>query len=159
MAKLSYITCNCQGLGNFHKRRDVFQYLREKKCNIYFLQDTHFDPKQESQIRSEWGYECYFASFSTQSRGVAILLNNTFDFKVNVIDSDPQGNFIILKLKTMEQEFTLINMYGPNRDSPDFYSKIKQKVIDSNPINIIWGGDWTLVLNPNLDYPTLTLTL
>ena len=151
MAKLSYITCNCQGLGDFHKRKDVFQYLREKKYDVYFIQDTHFEPKQDLQIRSEWGYESYFASFSTQSRGVAILFNNTFDFKAKVIDTDPQGNFIIVNLKTMEQDLTLINIYGPNRDSPEFFMKIEQKIIDLNLTNIVWGGDWNLVLNPNLD--------
>ena len=152
MAKLTYISCNNQGLGNFHKRKDVFQYLRQKKYDIYFLQDTHFDSKQELQIRSEWGYECHFSSFSSQSRGVAILLNNTFDFKAQVIVSDPHGNFLIISLKTMEKEFTLINVYGPNRDKPEFYLNIKQKILERNLQNIIWGGDWNLVLNPNMDY-------
>ena len=151
MTRLTFVSCNCQGLGDFHKRKDVFQYLREKKYDVYFLQDTHFDVKQDLQIRSEWGYESYFASYNTQSRGVAILFNNTFDFKAKVIDSDRQGNFIIVNLKTLEQEFTLINIYGPNRDNPDFYLKIKQKIQDLNLTNIIWGGDWNLVLNPNLD--------
>ena len=151
MARLTFVSCNCQGLGDFYKRKDVFQYLREKKHDIYFLQDTHFDPKQDLQIRSEWGYESYFASYSTQSRGVAILLNNTFDFKSKVVERDPQGNFIILNLKTFEHEFTLINIYGPNRDNPDFYLKMKQKIKDLGLTNIIWGGDWNLVLNPNLD--------
>ena len=81
MAKLSVISCNCQGLGDFRKRKDVFHYLREKKFDIYFLQDTHFEKKIEKQIRAEWGYESFFASFNSQSRGVAVLLNNTFDFK------------------------------------------------------------------------------
>ena len=151
MTKLTFVSCNCQGLGDFHKRKDVFQYLREKKYDVYFLQDTHFDVKQNLQIRSEWGYESFFASYNTQSRGVAILFNNTFDFKAKVIDSDPQGNFIILNLKTFEEKFTLINIYGPNRDNPDFYLKVKQKIIDLNLTNIVWGGDWNLVLNPNLD--------
>ena len=152
MAKLSVISCNCQGLGDFRKRKDVFHYLREKKFDIYFLQDTHFEKKIEKQIRAEWGYESFFASFNSQSRGVAILLNNTFDFKVNFLELDPLGNFIILKLDTMEKSITLINIYGPNRDNPDFYSKINRKIEELNLTNIIWAGDWNLVLNPNLDY-------
>ena len=151
MAKLSVMSCNCQGLGNFKKRKDVFNYLREKKQDIYFLQDTHFEKKIERQIRSEWGFESFFASYSSQSRGVAILFNNTFDFKVNVIDSDTEGNYIILKLNTMENDITLINIYGPNRDNPDFYSQINQKIEEHSLTNIVWGGDWNLVLNFNLD--------
>ena len=152
MARLSIISCNCQGLGDFKKRKDVFCYLREKKHDIYFLQDTHFEKNKEKQIRTEWGYESFFASYNSQSRGVAVLLNNTFDFKVNVIDFDPEGNFVILKLATMERTITLINIYGPNRDNPDFYSKINQKIDELNLTNIIWAGDWNLVMNPNIDY-------
>ena len=69
MAKISIISANVQGLGNSQKRRDVFQYLRQKNSSIYFLQDTHFTEKQEQYIRSEWGYDCYFNSFTSQSRG------------------------------------------------------------------------------------------
>ena len=152
MAKISIISCNCQGLGDFKKRKDMFCYLREKKYDIYFLQDTHFEKKLEKQIRTEWGYESYFASYNSQSRGVAVLLNNTFDFKVSLIDFDPEGNYIILKLDTMERTITLINIYGPNRDNPDFYSQINQKIELLNLTNIIWAGDWNLVINPNLDY-------
>ena len=141
MARLSIISCNCQGLGDFKKRKDVFCYLREKKHDIYFLQDTHFEKNKEKQIRTEWGYESFFASYNSQSRGVAVLLNNTFDFKVNFIDFDPEGNFVILKLATMERTITLINIYGPNRDNPDFYSKINQKIDELNLTNIIWAGD------------------
>ena len=82
MNSLKISSLNCQGLGSFQKRRDVFQYLRQKQHSIYFLQDTHFTKKMERQIRAEWGYECVFASNNSRSRGVAILLNNNFDFKI-----------------------------------------------------------------------------
>ena len=52
MAKLSVISCNCQGLGDFRKRKDVFHYLREKKFDIYFLQDTHFEKKNRKANKS-----------------------------------------------------------------------------------------------------------
>ena len=80
MDKISLISANVQGLGNAQKRRDVFQFLRQKNASICFLQDTHFTDKQETNIRSEWGYECYFNCFTSQSRGVAILFNSNFDF-------------------------------------------------------------------------------
>ena len=52
MSCLTIASLNCQGLGNFQKRRDVFQYLRQKKLAVYFLQDTHFEASMEKQIRS-----------------------------------------------------------------------------------------------------------
>lgn len=35
------LSVNCQGLGDIAKRRDVFNYLRSLKYNLYCLQDTH----------------------------------------------------------------------------------------------------------------------
>jgi len=152
MSNIKICSFNCQGLGAYSKRRDVFQYLKQKKYSIYFLQDTHFDKKIEKQIRSEWGYECFFASFTTQSRGVAILLNNNFDFKIKNVTRDPQGNYIILTLKTMEKEIVLINVYGPNRDEPEFYDSLINKIKETQNLNVIMAGDFNLVLNPTIDY-------
>ena len=152
MANLKVLSCNCQGLGDYRKRRDVFQYLKQKKFSVYFLQDTHFEKKIEKQIRAEWGYDCYFSSYNSQSRGVGIMFNNIFDFKVNEVITDETGNFLIINITTMNKKITLVNVYGPNRDNPDFYKNIKNIIIEHNFDNIIWGGDWNLVLNPNLDY-------
>ena len=41
------------------------------------------------------GYECYFSSFTSNSRGVAILINNNFEFKAFREKKDLNG---ILKL-------------------------------------------------------------
>lgn len=152
MTDLTIMSLNTQGLGNYQKRRDVFQYLKQKHFSIYCLQDTHFDKKSEKQIRSEWGYECFFSSFSSQSRGVAILLNNNFDFKVKTILSDTEGNYLILILKTMERELAIVNIYGPNKDNPAFYEQLQDKIENLNCANVIIVGDWNLVLNPAIDY-------
>jgi exonuclease III len=152
MANFTIASCNCQGLSDFQKRRDVFQHLRQLKFNVYFIQDSHFKPSLEKQIRSEWGYESYFASHSSQSRGVAILFNNNFDFKIHKIIRDPNGNFLILNLTTMNQDLTLVNIYGPNKDNPDFYEHIQNLLQDMDKTHIIMAGDWNLVLDPTKDY-------
>ena len=77
----SYITfcsVNCWGLGDCKK---------EKMCliSVYFLQDTHFVKYKELLIRAEWGFECIFNCNSSQSRGVTILLNNNFEYKIHSI--------------------------------------------------------------------------
>ena len=45
---------------------------------------------------------------------------------------------------------TLINIYGPNRDDPDFYQGISNSIIKyNNPV--ILGGDFNLVIDPDMD--------
>lgn len=92
------ISVNCQGLGDVAKRWDVFNYLRSLKYNLYCLQDTHFTIDNENEVRNLWGSQCYFSSFSSNSRGVAVLVDNNFDFKVLAVKGDIDGNFLLLKL-------------------------------------------------------------
>ena len=143
---------NCQGLADFKKRRDVFHFLRSKACSIYLLQDTHFEPKIENYIKAEWGYHCYFASFSSNARGVAVLFNNNFEFKVHKVYKEPDGNYIIISLKSIDKQFLVISLYGPNKDDPLFYNNLQKHILEFKFDYIIIGGDWNLVQDFNLDY-------
>ena len=149
---LSIVSINCQGLGDLRKRRDVFNYLRSKKHSIYFLQDTHFVEQQENFISAEWGYKCYFNSFSSNSRGVAILFNNNFEFQVLDTYKGENGNVIIIKIKLKGKSLLLVNVYGPNKDDPTFYEQLKEQIIKMNCSDIVMAGDFNLVLDPARDY-------
>ena len=61
-------------------------------------QDTHFIDKEENYIRTQWRFECYFSSFASNARGVAILLNDNFEFKVHKVEKDDKGNKLILTI-------------------------------------------------------------
>ena len=43
-------------------------------------------------------------------------------------------------------------MYGPNRDGPEFYAELRERINDAGFENIIIGGKWNLVLDYTLDY-------
>lgn len=142
---------NCRGLRNNRKRRDMFKFLREKKYSVYCLQDIHWDNKWQNMIRAEWGYECWYAGYTSNSRGVAILFNNNFEFKVTNVQRDVNGNWLSLSLKIDAIDITLICLYGPNRDDPEFYSRIKELIEQyDNPFCMLCG-DWNLVQNPATD--------
>ena len=52
--------------------------------------------------------------------GVAILFNNTFSFQISKTYTDPEGRFIICHLNTNGKQITLVNIYAPNEDDPNF---------------------------------------
>ncbi|ESO92980.1 hypothetical protein LOTGIDRAFT_119738 [Lottia gigantea] len=85
---ISIITINCQGIGSPEKRKDVIQYYKQKNFNILCLQDNHFNEKDENKIEIKWGFKCISNSFSSNSRGVAILINNNIEFKIKTIKKD-----------------------------------------------------------------------
>ena len=82
---------NCRGLGDYLKRKDVFCNLREKRIGIYCLQDTHFTTAFEPYIRSEWGGEVYFNSFTSS----CILFSNSISYKVFRSKKDERCNMRI----------------------------------------------------------------
>ena len=148
--KVIFVSVNLRGAQLAEKRKDVLNFLKQKQYSIYFLQDTHFTKKEENYIRSQWGFECFFSSFSSESRGCAIMFNNNFEFKLHSKESDPEGNKLILDVSINGKRTTLINIYGPNRDSPEFYNIIKSDIERfGNPV--ILAGDFNLVLDPNMD--------
>lgn len=74
---------NYQSLNAYYNRRDVYQYFWQQNCSILCLFDTQFTPEIEQTVRIEWGYETYYSSFASKSRGIDLLLNNNFEFKVH----------------------------------------------------------------------------
>ena len=149
---ITVASVNCQGLNGKQKRRDVFHYLKNKKHSIYLLQDTHFEEKLEPYIAAEWGYQAFFSSHASNARGVAILFNNNFEFKVKNVYKGNGGNSVMVLVEIKQKDFLFVNVYGPNRDDPDFYSSLNNKVKDFHTENVIFGGDFNLVLDPSRDY-------
>lgn len=48
MANLNIGSFNVKGLADEKKRKEVFNWLREKKMNVYMLQETHFTKENET---------------------------------------------------------------------------------------------------------------
>ena len=90
-----------------------------------FTKDTHMNKKLESFIKVGWGYEAYYSSYTSNSRGVMILINNIFEQNVKRIKTDNNGNFMMLHMVIDDKEITLVNIYGPNDDNPQFYENFK----------------------------------
>ena len=56
-----------------------------------------------------------------------------------------------MELTILTKKITLVSIYGPNEDKPNFYKNLKQKIQDFGNENVIICGDWNLVLNPDVD--------
>ena len=132
---------NCRGLQDKIKRTDVLTYIKNLETNIVCLQDTHWVDKDERNIRAIWNNDCFIHGTRTNSRGVAILLANNFEYKINDNFKDTTGNVLVLDL-TIAQDFTLrlINIYAPNDDNPSFFDQIEDLIINNpNDYKMICG--------------------
>ena len=135
--KIKVLSANCQGLRDIKKRIDVLNYLKDKKADIICLQDTHWVEKDEPQIRAIWGNECIVHGLKTNSRGVAVLFGKDFEFKILHSDKYENGNMLVVDIKISDLHLKLINLYGPNKDTPAFYQNLESIIETSTVIKII----------------------
>lgn len=102
---------NCQGLATALERQDVLNCYKEEGYSILCLQDTHFTEGIELFVETQEGYTCLFNSYKSNTRGVAIMFNNNFEFKVNQTRTDNDGNLLVLDMVIEENKVTLIIIY------------------------------------------------
>ena len=151
MDNVQIVSMNCRGLGNREKRIELFQLLRLKKIHICCLQDTHFVNADRDTLRREWGNDCFFSCKSSNSRGVAILFGEGVKVEILKIKEDNEGNFILLHIRLFDHDITLVSLYGPNTDSPQFYTRLENYILEfENPFTIMCG-DWNFVQDFDLD--------
>lgn len=56
------------------------------------------------------------------SRGTITLFSNDIEYKLSKVKIDRCGNYIISKIFFAKTYcITLVNLYGPNKDNPDFF--------------------------------------
>jgi len=56
----------------------------------------------------------FFSLLSLNSKGVAILFNNNFEFKILNETKDINGNYLVLDVIVEKERLTLVSLYGPN---------------------------------------------
>ena len=146
------MTQNVRGLGQEFKRRKLFYWLKKSSASVFFLQETHSTLEIEKQWKAEWGSnKCYFSHGSSNSRGVCILIKNNIPIDIENCIADEFGRYIIIEIKFNNSKILLCNIYGPNSDDPSFFQHVWWELEKLEYDNIIIGGDFNCILDPELD--------
>ena len=77
-----------------------------------------------------------------------------FDLKSSKLDN--QGRFIILEAKVQDHPFLFVNLYAPNKTNEQsiFFDEIREeldKICTADDCNIVIGGDFNVIFDPDLD--------
>ena len=98
------------------------------------------DPPQDKRPNAQrlkvkdWK-EIFQANGQGKKAGVAIIISDKIDFKRRAIKRDPEGHFIILKGRILQEVINIINIYAPNIGASKHIREIFEgfkKDIDSN---------------------------
>ena len=145
------ISANVQGIQTEFKRKDVLSYMINTAANIICLQDVHLKQCEENFVKNFTKGDCYISGNRTNARGVAIIFQNNFEYKIENVCRDTAGNFIVIDIKLSEISLRLINVYAPNTDSPEFFMQIQKFIFESEQDYAIVCGDFNLTLDPSMD--------
>jgi len=150
-SKVRIGSMNARGLADPVKRRDVFEWLKRKDLEIVCLQDTHLKGEQIKKYEDEWGGKCILNTYTSESRGVAILVKKGLDCTIEEIGKDEGGNLLQVRIKVCGLDFVLTTIYGPNRDNPKFFQQLGDRINQFSELPNIICGDWNLVLDQEMD--------
>ena len=80
--------------------------------------------------------------------GVAILISDKIDLKIKKITRDNEGHYIMIKGSIQEEDRTIVNIYAPNTEAPQYIKQTLTDIkgeIDSNTVIV---GDFNTSLTP-----------
>lgn len=123
-ASLKLTTWNVQGLGHVIKMKRILTYLKKQKSDIALLQETRLSDTEHLKLKRDWAGKIYFSSHSQNKKGTAILINKNLPFILEHEEKDSEGRFILITGSILEQHITILNIYAPNNDSPQFMSQM-----------------------------------
>ena len=114
--------------------------------------DTKTRPKYILSTRNPYklkmrGWENIFHAKGKQKKdGVAILISDKIDLKIKNITRDKEGHYIMIKGSIREEDITIVNIYAPNIEAPQYIRQTLTDIkgeIDSNSITV---GDFNTPL-------------
>ena len=148
---LSCASLNVRGIRDANKRKKLFLYLRQFKHDIIILQETHSVESDEELWRKQWGGQTLFAHGTNTTNGTCILIKPNTDIEMKLIDADESGRYVITECQYKGMEFTLCGLYAPNKDDPNFFVTLMQKIDNTEIKEKIIVGDFNMTLNAEID--------
>ena len=90
----------------------------------------------------------FHANGKQKKAGVAILISDKIDLKIKKIARDKEGYYIMIKGSILEEDITIVNIYAPNIETPQYIRQTLKEIkgeIDSNTIIV---GEFTIPFTP-----------
>ena len=85
--------------------------------------------------------------------GVAIFISDKIDFEIKPMKPDKEGNYKMIKGSLQEEDITIINIYAPNIEAPQYVKQMLRSMKGEINNNKIIVGDLNTPCTP-MDRPT-----
>ena len=92
-----------------------------------------------------------YQMFNVKARGAEILIYKDIAFQAEEVIADTNGRYVIVIGQLFYLPVILVNVYAPNFDDHNFFTKLFSAIPAHNNYNLIIAGDFNCVLNSTLD--------
>ena len=112
---LRICSLNANGMRDHSKRAQLFTWLKIKKFDIVFLQETHCKSYSDSKLwEKKWGGSCFWSFDGSRSRGTCIIFREDLPFTKQRFYYDAVGRLVLVDASMYGSCYRLINVYAPN---------------------------------------------
>ncbi len=139
-------TWNIRGSNNVVKRKAVLNSLKRARIQIAFSQETHLNDVEHRKYLRERVGQVYFSSYSSNKKGVIILIHKNLPFTVTDSYKDIDGRVVLVKGVLCGENVMLGNVYAPNAQDEDFFTLLLSQLAEMDTPNMIIGGDFNCKL-------------
>ena len=126
---ISIITLSVNGLNAPTKRHKLAEWIQKEAQYTCCLQETDFRPQDTYRMKVRGWKNIFHANGNENKAGVAILISDKIDLKIKKITRDKEGHYIMIKGSLQEEDITIVNVYAPNIEAPQY---IRQTLTDIN---------------------------
>ena len=142
------ITLNVNGLNAPTKGHKLAERLQTKDPYICCLPETHFRPRDTNRLKVKGWKKIFHANGNQKKAGEAILVSDKIDFKIKTVTRDKEGHYIMIKGSIQEEDITIINVYAPNIETPQYIRHMLTTMKGEINSNTILAGEFNTPLTP-----------
>ena len=84
----------------------------------------------------------FHANRDQKKAGVEILISDKIDFKTKAVKRDKEGHYTVIKGSIQEEDITIINIYAPNIEAPQYVRQMLTSMKGEISSNTIIVGDF-----------------
>ena len=90
----------------------------------------------------------FHANGKQKKAGAAILILDKIDLKIKKTARDKEGHYIMIKGAIQEEDITIVNIYAPNIETPQYIRQTLTDIKGEIDRNTIIVGDFNTSLTP-----------
>ena len=105
-----------------------FRLDKKQDPSICCLQETHFRPKDTSNLKMKGWRTIYHSNGPQKRAGVANLISDELKFIQKTVIRDEEGHYIILKKSIQQEDLIIMNIYVPNVGAAKHINQLITKV-------------------------------